>query len=137
EGVSGAGRIEDCFERISGNRKVCVPGKHRRAVLAALYNQSLWSPRKNFSRRLDQLRLISQLTRFGVIDDHKINDFDRLLQGIAGSINPMIHRIKSHQFGIRKLFAHTSLQIRLNIAKKYQSRFSRSVRKLRLKAGKY
>src|SRR5438094_7227066 len=48
----------------------------------------------------------------------------------------MIHRVERDQLRVWYLLANAVLQFRLNVAEENQSRVFRSIRKLRLKAGK-
>ena len=53
------------------------------------------------------VRNVRQLSRFGIVDDDAIDDFDGFDNGFLHRINPEIHRVHRHKFGVR--IAHALL----------------------------
>ncbi len=76
------------------------------------------------------------MARLCIVDNDHVHALDRLHQGVARDIDPEVHCIERHQFRVRHLFAHSALEIRLDVAKKDQPRILRGLGKFWLKVGK-
>src|SRR5262245_8336280 len=93
EGVAGAGRIENFFERKCWGPKNGFAVKHEDTVLATLHDERLWPHCHYFICSTYEIRLVRQHPGFSVIDDQNIDVLDRLLYGFEFAFDPKIHRI--------------------------------------------
>ena len=69
--------IENGLERIRGRREIIVFCEKRRTVFSALDDDGFQAEVHDLSSGFMDVRLIGQLSRFGVIDDNAVDDLDR------------------------------------------------------------
>ena len=72
EAVARAGRIEDFFEKISGNDKVLILAEEHGAVFAALDDQRVRPHGEDLLAARFRLRFAREQSRFAVIDQQEV-----------------------------------------------------------------
>ena len=78
EAVAGAGRVGDALERVGRQREESLLGEKRCAVLALLDHDHARAPLADAPGRAAQVRLVSELAHLGVVEQHRVDQLDRL-----------------------------------------------------------
>ena len=135
EAVSRPGRVADLGQGEGGHREGVVAGEQGGAVLAALDDHD---PRARFHDPVggdDQVGFAGQHPQLGVVEQQAVDLADHVHQGVAGGVDPEVHRVESDEPGAGRLRSHLPLQVRLDVAEEEHLRRARLLAQLRDEVG--
>ena len=124
ERVAGAGGVEHFFERHGGRREELPVARagHQDAVLAALDDDRAGPHRPDGARGLDQVGLVRQFPRLGVVDDQHVDALEHLAKLVRRALDPEVHGVGRHQAGRGHLVQHLELQPGMDVAQEHERR---------------
>ena len=126
EGVAGAGRVGDALERIGRQREEALLGEERRAVLALLDHDHARAPLADAPGGAAQVRLAGQLANLGVVEQHRVDQLDRLDERVARRSRSSSSSSRARRRRPRALLAHLPLQVGLDVGQEERLRGARA-----------
>src|SRR5262249_47528208 len=91
-----AGGIVNLFQGERGDAKHAFGVHHHGAVLAAFDYQRSGAHFKDSSRGAQQVVLVREHARFGVVDHQHVGTTQDMAQVLGGALDPVVHRIEAH-----------------------------------------
>src|SRR5207249_36917 len=132
--VSGARRVADLFERVSGREKNRAVLEEAGAVFTALQHHDARPKPLNRGSGAPEVSRPGEHPGLGLIDDEHIDLSQRLLQLLRLPLDPVIHGVAGHQARPRELATHVKLQWGIDVAQEYELTSQVRSRHLRGKA---
>ena len=133
ERIAGAGRIEHRLERIRRREEHVRLREHERAVLALLDHDVLRAAFHDPARRLDEVELLGELARLGVVQRDQIDVREQLEQVGTPALDPEVHRVAGDELRLGDLRQHVELQPRIDVPEKHERRVPKLLGNLRPK----
>src|SRR5215813_7362840 len=96
--VTGTGWIVRLFQREDRNTEDTVFIYQQRTVLAAFDDKCGRAHLGDVLRRAEQVVLVRKLACFRVINYENIDVFERFLQVVGSTLDPVVHRVEGNQF---------------------------------------
>ncbi len=130
--VAGPRGVLNVVQRVGGCAEDGVVGEQKRAVLALLDDERLGAHVADPGRGANQVGLVRQLASLGVVDDEAVDLREGRPEAVRGVLDPVVHRVGHHEFGIVHLVQHIALDARLQVAEAHDVAVEVALREVRL-----
>ena len=137
EAVAGAGRVEDGRERDRRRGEDLVAREEERPVLAPLDDHRARAEGEDPAGRLDDVVLLGELARLGVVHEQEIHPLQRPEQALALRRDPEVHGVARDEPRSADLVEHGPLQIGVDVAEKDVLRVAIMGGQLRVELGEH